>query len=966
VSAAGRRATLVATAALALLCLLPALARADFGLLPGDEGFQVLATGEGGVVPESRAGSHPYSVTTELNFKLAGESPGQPGVPFTDGDLKDLHIDLPPGYVENPSAVPQCTQVEFSTPRVSPFEASHSGESCPLATQIGVVTIDSSVNGGSTRSFGIFNLAPPPGYPSQLGFSPYGIPVTLTPHVREGDGEYGLTLDLLNFPQQLSAHGLKLTIWGDPWNGVHDSRRGNCLNEVDPAFGHAKCRVPFPAREHPPWAYLTLPTSCDGPMVTVVRANSWQRRQFVRAVSAGEDSLEGCGQVPFEPSPVVRLSTARTTSASGFDFTLDGNSAGLLDPNRRASSQVKQAVLVLPEGMTVNPSVGAGLGVCTPAGYAAETVSSAPGAGCPNAAKIGELSIESPLFEGTLQGALFLAEPDDAATGTPGVENPFDSLLALYLVAKDPDRGILVRVAGKVIANPGSGRLTAVFDDLPQLPYSHLNVHFRDGQRSPLATPSACGAYTTAIDLAPWNDPGAFLQGSSRFDLTSGIGGGPCPNGSVAPFTPRSAAGTLNRNAGSYTPFNLQLTRTDAEQEITSYSSQLPPGLLGRLKGVPYCPEAAIAAAKGNSGFAEYADPSCPAASEVGRTNTGYGLGSVLAYGPGRLYLAGPYHGAPLSIAAVNSATVGPFDLGVIVVRSAIRIDPHTAQVSIDAAGSDPIPHIVKGIPLHLRDIRVYVDRPGFTLNPTSCDPFAVTSSLTGSGARFSYSGDDSRAATPSYFQVSNCSALGFKPTMKLELRGGTKRGDFPALKATVRPRPGDANIGPVTVTLPPTQFLAQEHIETICTRRQFEAKACPAASVYGRARAFTPLLGQPLEGPVILRASDNALPDMVAALAGNGIRIDIVGRIDSKNGGMRASFDVLPDAPVSKFVMNLEGGRQSLLVNADDVCQTRLPAVVRMLGQNNTGQVLRPRLINKRCAKAAKRSKSQSKGASR
>ncbi|HYJ21225.1 MAG TPA: hypothetical protein VEW07_04280, partial [Solirubrobacterales bacterium] len=126
-SAAGRRATLVATAALALLCLLPALARADFGLLPGDEGFQVLATGEGGVVPESRAGSHPYSVTTELNFKLAGESPGQPGVPFTDGDLKDLHIDLPPGYVENPSAVPQCTQVEFSTPRVSPFEASHSG-----------------------------------------------------------------------------------------------------------------------------------------------------------------------------------------------------------------------------------------------------------------------------------------------------------------------------------------------------------------------------------------------------------------------------------------------------------------------------------------------------------------------------------------------------------------------------------------------------------------------------------------------------------------------------------------------------------------------------------------------------------------------------------------------------------------------------------------------------------------------
>ncbi|HYJ20838.1 MAG TPA: hypothetical protein VEW07_02300, partial [Solirubrobacterales bacterium] len=406
-----------------------------------------------------------------------------------------------------------------------------------------------------------------------------------------------------------------------------------------------------------------------------------------------------------------------------------------------------------------------------------------------------------------------------------------------------------------------------------------------------------------------------------------------------------------NRNAGSRSPFYLHLTRSDAEQEITSYSATLPKGLLGSIAGVPFCPEAAIQAAARNGGFAETASPSCPAASKIGHTTAGYGLGSVLAYAPGGLYLAGPYNGSPLSIVAVDSATVGPFDLGVIIVRSAIRVDPRTAEISIDSAGSDPIPHIIKGIPLHLRDIRVYIDRPQFMVNPTSCERFGIVSTLNGSGAVFSSAADDSTAAVANPFQVSFCSSLPFKPRLDLRLGGGTKRGKYPSLRATVTPRAGDAGIGKAVVTLPPALFLAQDHIDTICSRVQSAASRCPSGSIYGKARAITPLMDEPLEGPVYLRASDNKLPDLVAELHGRGIRIDVVGRIDSKDGGMRATYDVLPDAPVSKFVLNLKGGKRGLLVNSEDLCASA-PARAQLTGHNNLAAKVRPALLNPKCKK--------------
>ncbi len=917
--------------AAALLMATPAPASAAFGFLPGSEGFSAAVLGEGGF-PANEAGSHPVSLDLSVGFNQAGA--------LSDGDLRDLSFELPPGLFENPTAVPLCAQADFHTPRTNPLEesgngeSSHSGETCPDRTQVGTLTLRSSYGGGSTRSFGLFNLQPPPGAPSELGANPYGSPIIFVPAIRQAAGEYGLTLRTHGVSQLLSIKGLSLSIWGTPWSILHNDQRGNCLNETEPEFGWAKCSVGQPAK-NPAVAYLTLPTSCEAPLAFTASASSWQQTPApARTVVA--PALEDCDSLAFEPSPFAQLSDPRASSPSGYEFDIDVDTAGVREPRRRAPTPVRKAVIALPEGVTINPSVGSGLGVCTSAQYEAETATSPPGAGCPNESKIGDFTVKSPIVTGTLEeGSIFLAAPHD---------NPFDSLIAIYLVAKSIQRGILVKVAGQLQADPQTGRLVASFDRLPQLPYSQLRIHFREGQRSPLATPPACGPIRTDADLTPWRDASLVRHFSLPATISAGIGGGPCPAG-LAPFAPQASGGTLNSRAGAYSPFYLHLTRTDAEQEITSYSATLPPGLLGKIAGVPYCPDSAIAAAALRSGVAERDAPSCPAASLIGRTTAGYGVGSVLTYAPGKLYLAGPYRGSQFSVVAIDSALVGPFDLGVVIVRSAIRIDPVTAQASIDATGTDPIPHIIDGIPIHLRDVRAYIDRPDFTLNPTSCAASTLASALNGSGAHFGDPVDDTLATATVPFQAFDCGALGFRPRMSLALQGGTHRGRHPALRVVVRPRPGDANIASTQVTLPASLFLDQGHIDTVCTRRQFAASACPAGSVYGHVRAFTPLLDQPLEGPAYLRSSDNTLPDLVFALRERGIEVDVAGRIDAVKGGIRGTFPTIPDAPVSKFVLNLRGGKRGVLVAAANLCAAPQLATARLVGHNNLGRLAHPAL---------------------
>jgi hypothetical protein len=942
-----RLAGALAFALLAGALLAPAGAAA-FDFQSGAEGFDAHAYTEGGQIA-TQAGSHPVALTADVDFALDG------GGPFTEGDLRDLSLELPPGLIENPKAVDTCSQVDFHSSRSSPFEESLSGESCQDKSQIGIATVRSSSAGGTERTFGVFNLSPPPGVPSEIGLNPYGDPIIFTPSIRQADGEYGITLVTKNVPQLVDLSGLTLTIWGNPWSILHDDQRGNCLNEEEPAlFGWSKCSIGRPAK-NPATAYLTLPTSCEEPMSFTATAESWQQPGTVSRTVEEEAPLDGCNQLAFDPRPRTQLSDPRASSPSGYSFDIEVDTLGIAKPDRLAPTPVRKAVVSLPEGVTINPSVGSGLGVCAPAQYAAETPSSPPGAGCPNESKIGDFRVSSPIISGAIDGSIYLAAPH---------QNPFGSLIAVYLVAKSIDRGILVKVAGELKADQGTGRLTATFDKLPQLPYSNLSIHFREGQRSPLATPAACGVFSTEADLTPWRDPSLVRHTSLPAPITAGVGGGPCPSG-LAPFAPQAKGGTLNSNAGSYTPFYLHLTRQDVEQEIVSYSAQFPPGLLGKIAGVPYCPEAAIEAARHNSGVAERDNPSCPAASLIGHTYSGYGLGSVLAYAPGNLYLAGPYRGSSFSVVAIDSALVGPFDLGVVIVRSAIRIDPQTTQASIDATGTDPIPHIIDGIPIHLRDVRVYIDRPNFTLNPTSCAPFTIASALNGAGQRYADQTDDTLATATAPFQVFNCSALGFKPRIGLQLRGGTKRGDYPSLRVVVRPRPADANIASSQVTLPDSLFLDQSHIKTICTRSQFAAKKCPAGSIYGHVRAFTPLLEAPMEGPAYLRSSSNTLPDLVFALHGQGIEVDVAGRIDSVKGGLRGTFPTIPDAPVRKFVLRMNAGRRGVLVNAENLCRERQLATARFVGHANHGVSTHPQ-VKAKCDGGRRKRHGKQKGVGR
>lgn len=921
-----------------------------FGFKPGAEGFIASVEEEGGE-DATEAGSHPYQISFGFNLKQGGSFAGEEGVAFSDGDLRNLTVELPAGLIENPNALPKCSAADFHTPRSSPFEASLSGESCPRQTQVGVAEVHSSLGGGITRTFGIFNLRPPPGVPSQVGFAPFGEHVVFRTELRQDEeGAYALNFRASNVPQSVGITGFGVTLWGTPWGVSHNGERGNCLNQAEPTFPWAKCSV-GPPSGFTPLAYLTLPTTCEGPLAFEATASAWQQPKQV-STSASGPALEACEGLIFDPHPFGRLTNKKASSASGFNFQLTADNGALTLPNFRIPSQARSVTVELPDGVTVNPSVGAGLGVCEPHEYNRETAFNPQGSGCPNAAKIGEFRVNTPLFDETIDGAIYLAEPDDRDTRRDGAENPFDSLLAIYLVAKLPSRGILLKLAGELEPDEDSGRITAHLDGLPALPYTDLHVDFREGQRAPLVTPPFCGTHLTRIRMVPWVGPDQAAEAQSESHIESGIGNGRCPSGSVPPFDPEAVAGGVNSNVGSYTPYFVHLTREDTEQEITSYSLELPRGITGKLAGIPFCPEAAIAAAKKREGEEEADSPSCPAASQVGRTLTGYGVGNALTYAEGKIYLAGPYNGRPLSLVTINPATVGPFDLGVVVIRSAFSVNEITAQLAIDSAGSDPIPHILGGIPLRLRDVRVYMDRPQFTLNPTSCEPGTLISTLTGSGDDFEDPSDDSVASVGVHFQLLNCGTLGYSPQLGLKLRGGTRRGTYPSMQAVVQGRPGDANLRRFVVTMPRSLFLAQNHIRSVCTRVQFAQNACPPSSVYGHAVAFTPLLDEPLRGNVYLRSSDNKLPDLVTSLYSGAVHIVIDGRIGPANRGIRATFENLPDAPLTRFVMRLRGGRRGLLVNSADICAAPPAATVKAIGQNSRGAEFRSVLRSESCKK--------------
>jgi hypothetical protein len=895
----------------------PAAAQADFGLLPGSVG--AVAENKNGTL-DTQAGSHPYSFTASFGLKIE-----EVGDKVEGGAPREVVVDLPPGLVGNPQAVPRCTRQQFEG--LIP--------NCPVDSQIGVLRVDVESTGLVTGP--VYNMVSPPGEAGQLGFTAGSRAALQGAFVKTEEG-YALEIRAL-FPIETSQ--VEETIWGVPADSGHDSERGH-------EAGTQGGSIPSSA---PPLAYLTLPTSCASPPEIAVKVDSVltpgvfseQSAPFRDSVGSAA-SLSGCEAVPFAPGISSQPTSRLTSSPSGLDFQLRLPDQGLLSPGGIAETEPEKVEVTLPEGLTANPSFAEGISTCSEEGYLREQVDTAPGEGCPEASKLGSVEAHSPLLEEPIVGSLYLATP---------YENKFGSLIAVYMVLRAPERGVLVKQAGEVRPDPSTGQLRTTFEGLPPLPFSDFTLHFREGARAPLATPPACGEYRTVSRLYPFSAPTTPVEKESSMQIEHGAEGGACPSGATPPFHPGLIAGSINNAAGAYSPFNVRLFRTDSEQEITHFSIKLPPGLTGRLAGIPFCSDADIATAKSrerqpHGGQEEIEHPSCPQASEIGHTLAGAGVGSSLTYVPGTVYLAGPYNGSNLSIVSITAAKAGPFDLGTVVIREALKINPETAEVSVDAAGSDPIPHIIDGIPVHLRDIRVYVDRPSFVLNPTDCTPTSTASTVLGSGTNFASEADDRPVTVTTRFQAADCASLGFKPKLKISLSGPTRRAGLPRLKAVVTPRPGDANIGKAVVTLPRSEFLEQGHIGTTCTRVQFNAgggngEQCPEKSIYGHAQAITPLLSEPLEGPVFLRSNggERALPDLVAALHSQDINIDLVGFINSlhKKGSdvsqIRNTFAMVPDAPVTRFTLQMFGGKKSLLVNSQNLCKGTHKAISEFTGQN-------------------------------
>jgi hypothetical protein len=916
---------------------------APFGFLAGDTGFSApLSEADGSAATE--AGSHPYQLTVDLGFPITQVEGGY--ISVADGGLRDAGSDLPRGLIVDPAATSAlCTEVQLTA----------SPEGCPRGSQIGIATVLTTVLSPLPQVSNLYNMVPPPGAASSFGFNVGGLGVYA--HVIgsvRSDGDFGLSggaTDILSLGKN-PVLGIRLELWGEPASQSHDNVRDICTYSN---FTAKLC--PLPPEEDTGAALLTLPGDCPGhPLPFAAQADSWKEPgKFHHASYESADlegnpvSVAGCNQLSFEPTIEAKPTTNLTDSPSGLDFRLHQPQES--DFESLATASLEDATVTLPAGMAVNPASAQGRGACTreqiglltEVGQTPIHLSKQP-AVCPDSSKVGTVDVSSPLvaqiddeshkvardpetgeaIPRPLEGSVYLAKPFD---------NPFGSLIAIYISVEDPKTGVVAKLAGKVTPDPSTGQLTTRFEENPELPLEDVEVHLFNGSRASLITPLSCGTHTTTSTLTPWSAPeGLDAHPMSSFAATATPSGAACPaSDSQAPSAPDFHAGMVLPQAGAYSPFVFKLSRPDGSQRISGIDLTLPPGLTGKLAGIGTCSDAQIAQAQARShpseGVLEREQPSCPSSSEVGTVDVSAGAGPTPLNVTGHAYLAGPYKGAPLSMVIVTPAVAGPFDLGAVVVRAALYVNPESAQIH---AVSDPLPQILEGIPLDVRSVSLQASRPNFTLNPTSCDPMQVLANAS--------SALGAQSALKSPFQVGGCPQLPFKPKLSLRLKGGTKRAAHPKLIATLKARPGEANVARAQVKLPPSAFLDQAHIRTVCTRVQFAANACPAGSIYGKAQAITPLLDNPLSGNVYLRSSNHKLPDLVVALKGPAsqpIEIDLAGKTDSVRGALRNTFEAVPDAPVSSFKLELFGGKRGLVVNSRNLCAHPYRAEVNLDGQN-------------------------------
>ena len=869
----------------------------------------------------SQAGGHPDAfIEFEIGSRIDPISPGGPGTsaPGTN-QVKDAIVELPAGFIGNVHAVTECSQVRFVQ------------DECSADSQVGLAKPSVLIAEGAFDSIDrapLYSLAPAPGQAGLLAFKApiFGFPIYITVNARTG-GDYGLTAGAHSIGAFFGLWKFKQWLWGVPASPVHDGDRafkgGNFPN-----YG-ASSGLP----EKP---FLTMPTTCAGPLTSTLNTLAYDAG--VRRGTAPWPATTGCDQLTFNPSLSAKPSTDQADSATGLDIAL--KVPQVESPKTPSSSEIKAVHTRLPAGFSVNPSSADGKTSCS---NAQALVGSEDEEQCPQESKVGTTLLDTWALPDPIEGSIYLGEP------LPGDR--------YRLIFTADGFGTHIKLLGSAKLNRQSGQIETVFDNLPQAPFTEFDLHFFGSERALLASPSKCGTYAVETEFEPWARELPNQTSTQFFTIDRGPNGQPCPS-DPPPFKPGFRAAGQSNGAGAHSPFSINITRADGEQTLSTIGVNTPPGFSATLKGIPYCPDATIKAIEDPSylGRAEYANSKCPSASQVGYSSAGAGAGSRPYYAPGRVYLTGPYKGAPLSFTVITPAVSGPYDLGNVVNRVAVNVDPTTAQVN---AVSDPLPQLIEGIPLRLKSVLINLDRKDFTLNPTNCNPFEITGVLTGN--------QGAKSEPQSHFQVANCGTLDFAPKLKTTLTGSTKRGGHPALTATLTQDPdGESNVARAVVSLPHSEFLAQAHIRTICTRVQFAADACPAASVYGTAKAITPLLDDPVSGPVYLRASSNPLPDLVAALKGPArqpIEVNLVGKIDSVNGGIRTTFATVPDTPVSKFTLSMQGGKKGLLENSRNLCRSTSRVDAKLTGQSGAKADQRP-VLEAPCAKGRKKATAKKRAA--
>jgi hypothetical protein len=841
----------------------------------------------------TQAGGHP-----DLVIKYAGETRDSPKTtnPCQCNDPKNIDISLPTGFIGNPHATPQCKAEDFAR------------NHCPADSQVGLFSVLVSTGGGISIEIinePVYNLVPRPNQAGLLGSVIFpgflNVPFYSVIGART-DSDYGLDARSDGLERQAAPQKFTFTLWGVPADDSHTPLRRSSAEAYDTVPSNSP-KIPF----------LINPTTCGGSTQSVVKVTGYDN-SFSTASHPWPAST-GCDQLTFNPSLSARPTTTETDSPSGVDINL--TVPQLLSPTFPSPSQIKATTVTLPEGFSINPNAADGKTSCSDAAANFGTLLEAQ---CPEFAKIGTDTIDSPALPAPISGGIYLGDPQ------PG--NRYRIILAA------DGFGTHIKLAGRIDPDPRTGQLVASFTDLPQAPLTEFNLHFFGAERGALATPEQCGTYAVRSTFTPWDEVLASQSSSQFFVLDTGPEGAPCP-GPARPFNPGFSAASAGNTAATHSPFVIDLTRNDGDQTLSGVGLSTPPGFSATLAGIPYCSEAALAtlAASTYAGMGELFSPSCPAASQIGTSIAGAGSGSRPIYLGGKVYLAGPYKGEPLSIVVVTPAVSGPYDLGNVAVRAAVNVDPVDAHVT---AVSDPIPQVVEGVPLRLRAIRVNLDRENFTLNQTNCSRFQVAASIFGAQGAV--------AGRASHFQVANCTNLRFSPKLELELSGGIRRKGHPAISAVLTAQPGEANTRKVSVTLPRGELLDNAHIGTVCTRVQFAADNCPPRSMLGKASVASPLLDQPLKGNVYLRSSSHELPDIALDLEGQ-VDFEAAARIDSVGGRLRASFETVPDIPFSRIVVDLAGGSKGLVQNSESLCERSKAATTRMTGQNGARLNLKTKL---------------------